>query len=146
MIRWLHEEEGVCEGTFKSSFFRDDEDGDELSIGVQGPALAGCAEKCVEAFNNLTESQIKEICKGIINCAKEGGIAEEFELPALESELDILKYCWFTMLYVNMLRKDDEIAYVVEGEGEWGDVIGFVVKNNQVIYVGTDYFDYMIEE
>ena len=71
---------------------------------------------------------------------------KEFELPALESELDILKYCWFTMLYVNMLRKDDEIAYVVEGEGEWGDVIGFVVKNNQVIYVGTDYFDYMIEE
>ncbi len=30
-----------------------------------------------------------------------------------------------------------------EGEGDWGDVVGFAVKNNNVIYVGTDYFDYM---
>ena len=143
MINWLHQEEGVCEGSFKSSFFRDDENSDVLSVSVQSPDLIECAEKCVEAFNNLTESEINEICKGIINCAKEGGIDEEFELPALENALDILNYCWFTTLYVNMLGQEDEIAYVVEGEGDWGDVIGFVVNNNKVIYVGTDYFDYM---
>lgn len=143
MINWLHQEEGVCEGSFKSNFFRDDENSDVLSVGVQSPDLIECAEKCVEAFNNLTESEINEICKGIINCAKEGGIDEEFELPALENALDILNYCWFTTLYVNMLGQEDEIAYVVEGEGDWGDVIGFVVNNNKVIYVGTDYFDYM---
>ena len=45
-----------------------------------------------------------------------------------------------------MLSKEDEVAYVVEGEGDWGEVIGFVVDNNKVIYVGTDYFDYMKEE
>lgn len=143
MINWLHKEEEFCEGSFKSDFFRDDENGDMLSIGVQSPDLIECAEKCVEAFNNLTESEISEICKEIINCAKEGGIDEEFELPALENALDILNYCWFTTLYVNMLSEEDEIAYVVEGEGDWGDVIGFVVKNNEVIYVGTDYMDYM---
>lgn len=44
-----------------------------------------------------------------------------------------------------MLNEEDEIAYVVEGEGDWGDVIGFVVKDNKVIYVGTDYFSYMKE-
>lgn len=143
MIHWLHQEEGVCEGSFKSDFFRDDENGDELSVYVQSPNLAECAEKCVEASNNLTESEINEICKEIISCAKESGINEEFESPALDNALDILNYCWFTALYVNMLSKEDEIAYVVEGEGDWGEVIGFVVKNNKVSYVGIDYFDYM---
>ena len=146
MIHWLHQEEGVCEGSFKSKFFRDDENGDELSVYVQSPDLAECAEKCVEAFNNLTESEINEICKEIINCAKEGGINKEFELPALDNALDILNYCWFIDLYVNMLSKEDEISYVVTGEGDWGEVIGFVVNNNKVIYVGIDYFDYMKDE
>lgn len=143
MINWLHQEDGVCEGSFKSNFFRDDENGDELNVYVQGPDLTECAEKCVEAFNNLTESEINEICKEIISCAKGSGINEEFELPALDNAPDILNYCWFTSLYVNMLGKEDEIAYVVEGEGDWGEVIGFAVKNNKVIYVGADYFDYM---
>lgn len=146
MINWLYQEDGVCEGIFKSNFFRDDEDSDELSVYVQSPDLTECAEKCVEAFNNLTESEINEICKKITNCAKESGINEEFELPALDNALDILNYCWFTSLYVNMLSKEDEIAYVVEGEGDWGEIIGFAVKNNKVIYVGIDYFDYMEEE
>ena len=143
MIRWLHQEEGYCEGSFKSNFFHDDENGDELGVYVHSPNLTECAEKCVEAFNKLTESDINEICKEIISCAKESGINEEFELPALDNALDILNYCWFTSLFVNMLHQEDEIAYVVEGEGEWGEVIGFAVKNNKVIYVGVDYLDYM---
>lgn len=146
MINWLHQEDGVCEGGFISNFFRDDENGDELSVYVQSPNLTECAEKCVEAFNNLTDSEINEICKKIISCVKKSGINEEFELPDLDSALDILNYCWFTSLYVNMLSKEDEIAYVVAGEGDWGEVIGFAVKNNKVIYVGIDYFDYMKDE
>lgn len=105
--------------------------------------MTECAEKCIEAFNNLTESEINKICKQIISCAKESSINEEFELPVLDNALDILNYCWFTALYVNMLSQEDEIAYVVEGEGDWGEVIGFAVKNNKVIYVGINYFDYM---
>ena len=146
MINWLHKEDGVCEGSFKSAFFRDDENGDELMVYTANPNLAECAEKCVEAFNNLTESEINEICKEIINCAKEDGIDEEFELPTSDNVPDILKSCWFTALYVNMLSKEDEIAYVVEGEGDWGEVIGFAIENNKVIYVGADYFDYMKDE
>lgn len=108
--------------------------------------MKGCAERCVEAFNNLSEPVIDEICNEILNCAKECGMDEEIELPAPDKALDILNFCWFTTLYVNMLSEDDEIAYVVEGEGDWGDVVGFAVKNNKVIYVGTDYFDYMKED
>ncbi len=146
MIHWLHQEEGFCEGSFKSSFFRDDENGDELSICAKSPELSECAENVVEAFNALTESDIMEICKGILNWATENGVAEEIELPSSDNALEILKYCWFTTVYVNMLRPEDELAYVVEGEGDWGEVIGFAVVNNQVIYVGTDYFDYMKPE
>lgn len=143
MINWLHQEDGICEGSFKSIFFRDDENSDELNVYVKSPNLTECAEKCVEAFNSLTESEIKEICKEIISFVKENDINEEFEFPESENVLDILNSCWFTALYVNMLSKEDEIAYVVEGEGDWGEVIGFAVENNKVIYVGTDYFDYM---
>ena len=146
MIDWIHEEDAFCEGSFKSEFFRNDENDDELMIGMRSVDLKECAENCVKSFNNLMESQINEICKELINCAKESGDNKDFELSTLENPLYILKYCWFSMLYVNMLHKDDEIAYVVEGEGDWGESIGFVIENNKVIYVGVDYFDYMKDE
>ena len=79
MINWVHLEDGVCEGSFKSNFFRDDEGGDELNVYLKSPDLTECAEKCVEAFNNLAESEINEICKKIVSCAKESDINEEFE-------------------------------------------------------------------
>lgn len=145
MIQWLHQEEGYCEGIFKSVFFRDEEDCDELNISMQRPVLSECAEKCVEAFNNLTAPQIREICEEIIKSAQECG-DEEFELPELDNALDILKYCWFTGIYVNMVNAEDEVAFVVEGEGDWGDVIGFAVQNNKVLYVGTEFMDYMRAE
>ncbi len=61
MINWIHQEEAFCEGSFKSNFFRDDENGNELRVGVKSAALKECAERCVEAFNNLSESVINEI-------------------------------------------------------------------------------------
>lgn len=143
MIRWLNQKDG--EGRFQSGFFRNDENEDELIVYVNSdsPDFMECAEKCVEAFNSLSEAAIREICEKLTDCAKEGGINEAFALPALENPLDILKYCWFVTLYVDMAGKDDEIAYAVEGEGDWGENIGFVINNGRVIYVGADYLDYM---
>ncbi|MCI8553413.1 MAG: hypothetical protein HFJ80_00505 [Clostridiales bacterium] len=144
MIRWLQQEDG--EGRFNSSFFRNDENGDEFIVYTNSdvPNFMECAEKCAEAFNHLSEPVINEICQKLISCAQEGsGLNEEFELPALDSPLDILNYCWFMILYVDMGSKEDEIAYAVEGEGEWGENIGFVINNDSVVYVGTDYLDYM---
>lgn len=80
MIQWSDQEEGYCEGIFKSAFFRDDEGSDELSVSAQRPELSECAEKCVAAFNSLTEAQITAICEEIIKSAEENG-DEEFELP-----------------------------------------------------------------
>ncbi|MCI8552186.1 MAG: hypothetical protein HFF56_04190 [Lawsonibacter sp.] len=144
MIRWLQQEDG--EGHFNSRFFRNDENKDELIVyaNSDNPDFMECAERCVDAFNNLSERVIHEICQKLISCAQEGnGLDEEFELPALDNPLDILNHCWFMAFYVDMESKDGEIAYAVEGEGEWGENIGFVIKNDSVVYVGADYLDYM---
>ena len=144
MIRWLQQEDG--EGRFNSRFFRNDENEDEFIVyaNSDSPDFMECAEKCVDAFNNLSEPVINEICQKLIRCAQEGnGLDEAFELPALDRPLDVLNYCWFVALYVDMESKDDEVAYAVEGEGEWGENIGFFIKNDRVVYVGADYLDYM---
>ncbi len=143
MIRWLQQEDG--EGEFNSKVFCN-EDGNVLFVYANSdiPDFIDCAEKCVEAFTNLSESMITEICKKLIDCAKKGGgLNEEFELPTLDRPLGILNYCWFVVLYVDMGSKDDEIAYAVEGEGEWGKNIGFYISNDSVVYVGADYLDCM---
>lgn len=143
MIHWLQDEDG--QGHFKSKFFRNDENTDKLIVYANSDNLdfKECAEKCVEAFNNLSDTVINEICERLISCAKEDGVDEEFELLALGDPLKIFNYCWFVALYVDMESKDDEIGYAVEGEGDWGENIGFVISNNRVIYVGTDYLNYM---
>ncbi len=41
------------------------------------------------------------------------------------------------------INDDDEIAYAVEGEGDWGTEVGFVIRDNKVIYAGVDYLDYI---
>lgn len=143
MIDWGILEDEYCEGSFTSSYFRDDENNDKLMIYVINPDLTECAEKCVASFNSLNNSIIDEICKKLINCAKEDGRNKEFELPALNSVTDILNYCWFVALMVDMTDKEDEVAYAVEGEGDWGREVGFVISNNQVVYVGADYDDYL---
>lgn len=137
MIRWQQPEDG--EGLFSSKVFQN-EDGDELFVYANSNVadFMDCAEKCVAAFNNLSKPVINEICKGLESCARESG-----DIPALDSPLDILNHCWFVALYVDMGNKDDEVAYAVEGEGDWGENIGFVVNDNSVVYVGTDYLDYM---
>ena len=144
MIRWLQQEDG--EGRFNSRFFRNDEGKDEFIVYANSddPDFMESAEKCVDSFNNLSVPVINEICQKLISCAQEGdGVDEEFELPTLDNPLDILNHCWFMALYVDMKSTDDEIAYAVEGEGEWGENIGFVIKNDSVVYVGADYLVHM---
>lgn len=65
MINWLHQEDGYCEGQFESAFFRNDEKSGDLFVYAANPELSEGAEKCVEAFNNLSEIEISEICKGL---------------------------------------------------------------------------------
>ena len=95
-------------------------------------------------FPDSRRYRFNEICQRLIHCAQEGnGLDEEFELSALDNSRDILNYCWFVALYADMNSTGDEIAYAVEGEGEWGENIGFVIKNGSVVYVSADYLEHM---
>lgn len=134
MIKWINKEYDSWEGIFKSRIFRDDEGGDELSVYIEHHSITDYAEKCVEALNSLSDETVREICKGIISTAEEYG-----ELPEINDALDILNYCWFTAVYVSVPTDSEQLEYVVEGEGDWGDVIGFVMKDNKPVYIGVDY-------
>ena len=134
MIYWSNEN---GEGSFQSKFFQDDEHKHKLSIYINDDKLKECAEKCVESFNNLTDNMIDEICKQLRENVK-----DEIILSKISDVREILNYCWFEALYVDMIN-DDEIAYAVEGEGDWGTEVGFVIRDNKVIYAGIDYLDYI---
>lgn len=140
MIRWLEEESG--EGRFESAFFRNDENEGELIVYADSsnPDYRECSERCVEAFNALPEAAVREICGQLAVCAEEGGLDEA---DGLSDPQDILRYCWFTALYVDMAGAEDEVGYVVEGEGDWGEPVGFAVKGGWVTYVGPDYLEAM---
>ena len=139
MIHWLNKQEEAWEGTFRSEFFRNEDNQNELFVCAEAPVDTDYAEKAIENFNALPEDVIQEICKGIVRLAGQGGINEDFTLPELSVPEEILEYCWFTTLYINV-QENGEI--ILEGEGEWEEVIGIVLKNNQIVYIGTEYFDY----
>ena len=104
----------------------------------------------IEEFTDVTESQT--LCSSVENTdysitlvksKKHENVKDEFTLPKINDVREILNYCWFEALYVDMINDDDEIAYAVEGEGDWGTEVGFVIRDNKVIYAGIDYLDYI---
>lgn len=128
--------EEILEGTFTSKFFKND-DSYEFLVYMENSSLTDYAEKCINHFNSMPDSMIDEICLGLIKSCHLSD-AEDFELPELENVRDILNYCWFTSL---VTIEDDGIYYLVEGEGDWGEAVGFVIHNDNVNYVGDDYFN-----
>lgn len=126
-------DEEIFEGTFTSKVFMNDNT-DELVICLRNGDITDYAEKCIEHFNSLPDDVIDQICEGIIESCE-----EEYDL---ESARDILEYCWFTSMAVD-IPEDDGISYVIEGEGDWGEVVGFVIKDGTLAYVGVDYEEYL---
>lgn len=139
MIRWHNKEDDMWEGSFQSRILRNEANQPELFICIQNPDDADYAQQCVEHCNTLTDSVLDAICMGLMKCAAKGGMEEDFELPELDNVRDILQYCWFTTLYAD--NSGNGISYIAEGEGEWGEVIGFVIRGGELVYVGTEYFE-----
>lgn len=132
-------DEEMLEGTFKSSFFQN-EDANELVVCIRNGEIIDYAEKCIKHFNSLSDDIIDEICHGLIESCHLSD--EDFELPEVEDVREILEYCWFTSMIVDV-PEDDGISYVIGGEGDWGEVVGFVIKNGTLAYVGVDYEEYL---
>ena len=127
--------DGIGEGTFLSNVFLND-GSNELIVYIENDSAVKYAEQCIEHFNSMQDEMIDYICNGILKCAKQDGLDEEIEL---ESTRDILKYCWFVALYIDV-PTSDKVTYRVEGEGDWGECIGFIIKENEVAYIGNDIF------
>lgn len=126
-------DEEILEGTFTSSFFRNDGD-NELVVCIRNGEIIDYAKKCIEHFNSLPDDVIDEICEGIIeSCEK------EYDLISVR---DILDYCWFYDMTVDV-PEGDGISYVIGGEGDWGEVVGFAIKDGSLVYVGADYEEYL---
>lgn len=92
----------------------------------------------------MSDDMVDEICRGVVKCCEKGSISKNFELPEIKKAKDILDYCWFHELTVNT-PENDEISYLVEGAyfmGGWGEIIGIVIKNGKLRYVGTNYGKY----
>lgn len=132
-------DEKIMEGTFTSRFFKN-EDSYKLSVYIRNGKIIDYAEKCIEHFNSMPDDMIDEICRRIIKSLKL--IGADFELSEFENVRDILNYCWFTSMIVD-IPEDDGISYVIEGEGDWGEVVGFVIKNGTLAYVGVDFEEYL---
>ena len=140
LIENLHySEDGIGEGIFKSRFFRDDMGNDEFLVYIFSKDYADYAEKCIQHFNQLSDEIINVICYHIIKSAEKNQHNPAFQLPKLEKNTDILNYCWFTAMIVSIPGDTSKASYIIEGEGDWGEVVGFVVTEDTVTYVGSDY-------
>lgn len=133
------DDNGTLEGTFTSEIFPNDET-QEMTIYIRNKSLMNYAKKCINHFNSMPDSMIDEICRRIIKNLK--FIGADFELSEFENVRDILNYCWFTAMAVD-IPENEEISYLIEGEGEWGEIVGIVVKNGSISYVGDNYYSYI---
>ena len=142
MINWTTKRDEFWDGIFTSSYFRNSGNSSEMEICIDGASVADYAEKCITSFNQLPDSAISEICKRIIKCSKKH--STKWKLKSLRFMSDpfaILDHCYFSSIYVNEPEDQDQVSYIVEGEGEWDDVIGFVIHDGKLVYVGTDYLN-----
>ena len=143
MIKFNYDQDGVGEGVFKSRFFKDDMGGDEFLVYIFNKDYADYAEPCVKHFNQLSDEIINVICYHLIKAAKQDTQNPAFHLPELKNNLEILNHCWFTAMIVSIPEDASKASYIIEGEGDWGEVVGFVVTEDTVTYVGKNYLPNM---
>ena len=88
--------------------------------------------KKVEAVFGESDTYVLLVPKGNTSVEKE-----------LSNELHTVPQVTSIISYVDMAGAEDEVGYVVEGEGDWGEPVGFAVKGDRVTYVGPDYLEAM---
>ena len=139
MIKFRYAPDGIGEGHFKSSYFKDDTGNHDFLVYIFDKSYETYAEKCVEHFNNLSDEIINVICYHIIQSAKKDNKNKNFTLPEFAKNTDILNYCFFKAMIVSIPGDDSKASYIMQGQGDWGEMIGFVVTENTVTYVGKNY-------
>lgn len=139
MIKFNYAPDGIGEGTFKSRYFRDDMGGDEFLVYIFNSTYESYADKCIAHFNSLPENVLTVLCQHLIKTAKQDNRNPSFTLPELKKPEEILNYCWFKAMIVSIPGDATKASYIIEGEGDWGEAVGFVVTEDVLTYVGCDY-------
>lgn len=141
MVEWCFKEDYGCEGWFESTFFHDIHNYTCLTVYAENPDFIECAEKCVDSFLNMSDSNRHIVCQKLIELTKK--YMRNFEDANINDDFDVLKYCWFDGLHVYMDNPDDELAYIAVGTGFWDGYYGVIVKNDEIIDLVEDYRKYL---
>ena len=82
------------------------------------------AEKCVQHFNNLSDTEMNELYSGIITSYEEYKkvnirTARKLILPELKNKSDILSYCTFESMEISG-QYDENPSYFIHAKSDWG--------------------------
>ena len=81
------------------------------------------AEKCVQHFNNLSDTEMNELYSGIITSYEEYKkvnirTARKLILPELKNKSDILSYCTFESMEISG-QYDENPSYFIHAKSDW---------------------------
>lgn len=132
------------EGTFFSTLFDSD-----MTISIDKGVPLEYAEKCIDNFNSLPSCVLNDLYDKCIEYYEDtlfnidDDCDLDFDMPQSESihGRDILKYISVGTLEIEK-PQGNSIAYILELNCVWEEEHGceWVIKDNQVLYVGKFYY------
>lgn len=147
-INWIVPKRGLfVVGTFHSSLF-----GTQMKINIDPEVSREYAQRCVDHFNSLSESQINEFCRMAIaycNFMREawgdfseiyGDIVDDIDrnIPKDISGRDIMRFISRMEMYIVEPPEQDVPAYSISGDCIWEPEhqLDWIIRGERTLYVG----------
>ena len=113
MIKNIYSDDKNSAGTFMHN-------GKELKVFFPN-GLEKYAEKCIEHFNNLSDEDMLEMCRGIHTAYKERNtiFARRFTIPRTKRIEDMFEYCEFESMEISG-KYSEEPSYFLHVMSKWG--------------------------
>lgn len=121
---------------FESSRFCDGNRRCRIEVFADNPSLIGYAERCITAFESISDEAFDRIMLGLADDFRESGIEK---VQSIANEREVLLLCRSVTMYVCVLNDDSRLLYVVECKAD-GAKSGFVCFEDSPVYIGKDYF------
>lgn len=121
---------------FESSRFSDGNKRCRIEVFADNPSLIGYAEKCITAFESISDEAFDRILSGLAAAFRESCIDKG---QGFSNERKVLSVCRSVTMYVCVPSDDSILLYVLECKGD-GAKSGFVMLEDSPVYIGKDYF------
>lgn len=121
---------------FESSRFSDGNQRCRIEVFADNLSLIGYAERCITAFESISDEALDRILSGLADVFRESGIEK---VQSIANEREVLSVCRSVSMYVCVPNDDSRLLYVVECKADGGKV-GFVMLEDNPVYIGKDYF------